>query len=82
MERQTRGGEVVRPIDVPGPLGDFELAVADLIKAERIRAQDGRRKETIVRPKDATVKGMLGEYETQAKTGHAGRAGRFAPGAG
>ena len=65
-QSKLRGGELVRPIDVPGPLGDFEMAVADVIQTERLRAEDGRKREGIVRPKDAVVKGKLGEYEMQA----------------
>ena len=51
---------------VPGPLGEFELAVADVIQTERLRAKDGKKLEAIVRPKDGIVKGKLGEYEMQA----------------
>lgn len=65
-QSRRRGGEVVRPIDIPGPLGDFEMAVADVIQTERLRAQDGQKREGIIRPKDAVVKGKLGEYEMQA----------------
>lgn len=65
-QSKLRGGEVVRPIDIPGPLGDFEMAVADVIQTERLRAQDGQKREGIIRPKDAVVKGKLGEYEMQA----------------
>jgi hypothetical protein len=65
-QSKRRGGEVVRPIDVPGPLGDFELAVADLIKSEKLRAKERQDKDTVVRPMNATVKGKLGEYEMLA----------------
>ncbi|CAB9517921.1 expressed unknown protein [Seminavis robusta] len=65
-QSRIRGGEVVRPIDVPGPLGEFELAVAEMIQTERLRAKDGQDNESIVRPKDAAVKGKLGEAEMQA----------------
>ena len=64
-QSRRRGGEIVRPIDVPGPLGEFEMVVAEMIQTERLRARDGKKKEGIVRPKDATVKGMLGECEDQ-----------------
>lgn len=66
LERQKAGGDVVRPIDVPGPLGEFELTVAEMIQTERLRAKDGERAEGIIRPKDAAVKGKLGEIEDQA----------------
>lgn len=65
-QSRRRGGEVVRPIDIPGPLGEFELAVAEMIQTERLRAKDGERVEGIIRPMDATVKGRLGECEDQA----------------
>lgn len=66
QQSKLRGGELVRPIDVPGPLGDFELAVADMIQTERLRARDGKKKEAMVRPKDALIRGKLGEIEMQA----------------
>jgi hypothetical protein len=65
-QSRRRGGEVVRPIDVPGPLGEFELAVAEMIQTERLRAKVGQERDEIVRPKDAAVKGFLGEAEMQA----------------
>jgi hypothetical protein len=60
--------QVVRPIDVPGPLGDFEMAVLEVVKAEKQRALE---KEEVpdtlfLRPKDSKVKGPLGELEEQA----------------
>jgi hypothetical protein len=64
-QSRRRGGEVVRPIDVPGPLGEFELAVAEVIQAERLRAKIGQERDEIVRPKDAAIKGYLGEVEMQ-----------------
>ena len=57
---------VVRPIDVPGPLGEFEMAVSDLIQAERKRSAERERAGKIVRPKDARWKGPLGEAEQKA----------------
>ena len=60
---QSRLQEVmVRPIDVPGPIGELEMKILDVIEAERRRALDG------VRPKDASKKGPLGELEEQAVT--------------
>lgn len=58
--------DIVRPIDVPGPLGAFEMAVANIIRSEQKRAAEGQSQKTIVRPKDAQVKGPLGEVELQA----------------
>lgn len=66
-QSQIRGGEVVRPIDVPGPLGDMEMAVAEVIRAERERVKDRERNlGKLVRPKDATIKGALGQAESGA----------------
>ena len=65
-QSKRRGGEVVRPIDVPGPLGDFELAVADLINAEKLRAKERQEKDVVVRPMNASVPGRMGEIETLA----------------
>jgi hypothetical protein len=60
--------EVVRPIDVPGPLGDFEMAVLEVVKAEKQRKLEKEKNpDTIfLRPKDSTLKGPLGELEEQA----------------
>lgn len=53
--------ELVRPIDVPGPLGELESRVAEIIRAEKLRSQ-----QKIVRPKDANYKGPLGDLESNA----------------
>lgn len=66
-QSRSRGGEIVRPIDVPGPLGEFEMKVTDLIRAEQMRSAERERNAgTLVRPKDARVKGPLGEAEQSA----------------
>lgn len=65
-QSKQRGGALVRPIDVPGPLGDLEKQVSELFRAEQLRSQQ---KELsggkVVRPKDAKVRGPLGEAEFQ-----------------
>lgn len=67
QQSRLRGGEIVRPIDVPGPLGELELRVAGLFRAERRRARErGRNAGRIVRPKDATWQGPLGKAESTA----------------
>mmetsp|Transcript_8059 Transcript_8059/g.22976 ORF Transcript_8059/g.22976 Transcript_8059/m.22976 type:complete len:392 (-) Transcript_8059:1579-2754(-) len=60
--------EVVRPIDVPGPLGDLEMKILEVIEAERQRKVDRESNPSgsFVRPKDASKKGPLGELEEQA----------------
>ena len=60
--------ELVRPIDVPGPIGEFEMIVLEACEAERQRALDRKRdpENALVRPKDATTKGPFGELEEQA----------------
>lgn len=64
---RSRGGETVRPIDVPGPLGEWELLVADILKAEERRAMELNRNEgKVVRPKDAQYRGPLGQIEQSA----------------
>jgi hypothetical protein len=63
-QSQQRGGEMVRPIDVPGPLGELELGIAELLRAEERRAMELNRNEgKLVRPKDARYQGPLGEIE-------------------
>jgi hypothetical protein len=66
-QSRRRGGEAVRPIDVPGPLGEFERYVGDIIRAERQRVKDRDANEgNLVRPKDATIKSGLSEVERKA----------------
>jgi len=62
-QSKRRGGAMVRPIDVPGPLGEWEMRVADILRAEERRAQLKKREGRVVRPKDAVYKGPLGEAE-------------------
>lgn len=63
---RARGGELVRPIDIPGPLGELELKVAEVFEAEKRRSQERSRRETVVRPKDASFQGPLGKAELEA----------------
>lgn len=66
-EQSKLQDQVVRPIDVPGPIGEFEMTVLEVIEAEQQRKVD--REESgalLVRPKDASMKGPLGEFEEQA----------------
>lgn len=66
-QSQRRGGALVRPIDVPGPLGEFELSVLELFDAEQKRARERKSNNLqFVRPKDAKYKGPLGQAEQQA----------------
>ena len=64
---KQRGGELVRPIDVPGPLGEVERKVLEAMTAERQRAKERELNDgKCVRPKDATIPGPLGEAERKA----------------
>ena len=66
-QSRRRGGESVRPIDVPGPLGEFEKYVGDIIRAERQRVRDREKNEgKLVRPKDASMPSALGNVEKKA----------------
>lgn len=66
-QSRIRGGEVVRPIDIPGPLGEFEKTLVDVYIAEQQRVRDRKENEgMLVRPKDATVRGPLGQAELEA----------------
>mmetsp|Transcript_62857 Transcript_62857/g.185643 ORF Transcript_62857/g.185643 Transcript_62857/m.185643 type:complete len:240 (-) Transcript_62857:239-958(-) len=66
-QSRQRGGEVVRPIDVPGPLGEVEKTVMEVITAEKLRARDREANEgRVVRPMDASMSGPLGEAEKSA----------------
>jgi len=63
-QSRRRGGEIVRPIDVPGPLGEIEKAVLTIVFAERKRAMEGQRNNgKLVRPMDSSVTSPLGDAE-------------------
>jgi len=66
-QSRRRGGEAVRPIDVPGPLGEFERYIGDIIRAERQRVKDREKNSgKLVRPKDASISSGLSEVERKA----------------
>jgi len=66
-QSRLRGGEIVRPIDIPGPLGEFERTLVDVFIAEQQRVKDREANDGIlVRPKDATLRGPLGQAELDA----------------
>jgi len=63
-QSRARGGEVVRPIDVPGPLGELERWYVELFKAELQRARDAVRNDgRFGRPKDIAMRGPMGDTE-------------------
>jgi hypothetical protein len=66
-QQQSRDA-IVRPIDIPGPLGEIELAVSDLLQAEMARAKERSSSpgKFMIRPKDAKVPGPLGQLEQKA----------------
>jgi hypothetical protein len=68
MEQSRIRDGIVRPIDIPGPLGELEMAVLEVVKAEEQRKQESRENNgaVLIRPKDAKKKGPLGELEEQA----------------
>lgn len=65
LRNQTKNPFVyIRPIDVPGPLGEFEQNIGSVFVAERKRiAQD-----LYLRPKDAMIQGPLGQVEETIST--------------
>jgi hypothetical protein len=78
---KQRGGSIVRPIDIPGPLGELELQVSEIIQAEFRRVREKRRIDStelpisrsdltkqlaVLRPKDASYPGPLGKAEANA----------------
>jgi hypothetical protein len=69
-EQSKARGSSVRPMDIPGPLGEVEAAVWEIFRAEQLRAQEKQQRETNslrpIRPKDAVVPGPLGEAEEKA----------------
>lgn len=90
QQQRLRGGEIVRPIDVPGPLGELEKLYMEVADAERQRSEEGLRvvgstskdgenneknggwfgktnpTSLVLRPKDATIRGPLGNAEFRA----------------
>ena len=65
---QAQRPDLVRPIDVPGPLGEWEYKLAAILQAEERRAMELERNRsssssTVLRPKDASYPGPLGELE-------------------
>lgn len=68
MEQSKRRDGIVRPIDIPGPLGELEMAVLEVVKAEEQRKLETKKNagNILVRPMDAKTKGPLGELEAQA----------------
>ncbi|KAL7507761.1 hypothetical protein ACHAXN_004859 [Cyclotella atomus] len=67
MERSRYTGEITRPIDIPGPIGEFEKYVGDIIRAERQRVKDRESNDgRLVRPKDASLRSGLGDVEQKA----------------
>jgi len=65
-QTRRRGGKMVRPIDVPGPLGELEMWYTDLFSAELERARAIVRNDgSLKRPKDITMQGPMGNAEQQ-----------------
>ena len=67
-EQSQQRGSPVRPMDVPGPLGEVEAAVFEIFKAERKRKEEKESIKTArpLRPKDAALPGPLGDAEQEA----------------
>jgi len=65
-QSRARGGDVVRPIDVPGPLGEIERTALELVQAEKQRLKEKENLGRFVRPKDASIEGPLGKAEREA----------------
>lgn len=64
---KQRGGDVVRPVDVPGPLGEIERFGLEIVSAEKQRYKDTQAKNgsALIRPKDASIEGPLGKAEKE-----------------
>uniref|UniRef100_A0A7S4RUM5 Uncharacterized protein n=2 Tax=Ditylum brightwellii TaxID=49249 RepID=A0A7S4RUM5_9STRA len=66
-QTKVRGGEVVRPIDVPGPLGEAERVVLEFVLAERQRARDRESNGgKVVRPMASSETSPMGKAERRA----------------
>uniref|UniRef100_A0A7S4ALN0 Uncharacterized protein n=1 Tax=Pseudo-nitzschia australis TaxID=44445 RepID=A0A7S4ALN0_9STRA len=68
MQESRRRDGIVRPIDIPGPLGELEMAVLEVVRAEEKRKIEIKENNSayLVRPMNAKTKGPLGELEAQA----------------
>lgn len=68
FEQSFLRGEQVRPLDIPGPLGEFERSFLEIVDAERSRAKEGESNNDgkVVRPMNAAFVGPLGQAERQA----------------
>jgi hypothetical protein len=68
MEESRRRDGIVRPIDIPGPLGELEMAVLEVVRAEEQRKLETKENNgaSLVRPMNARTKGPMGELEAQA----------------
>ena len=68
MEQSRIRDGIVRPIDIPGPLGELEMAVLAVVKGEEQRKLETQEINgaSLIRPKDSKIKGPLGELEEQA----------------
>mmetsp|Transcript_4777 Transcript_4777/g.5519 ORF Transcript_4777/g.5519 Transcript_4777/m.5519 type:complete len:426 (+) Transcript_4777:117-1394(+) len=60
-----RGGNLVRPMDIPGPIGEVEAALMEIIEAEKRRVKESAAGDSILRPMNAEFKGPLGEAELE-----------------
>uniref|UniRef100_A0A7S2IE84 Uncharacterized protein n=1 Tax=Helicotheca tamesis TaxID=374047 RepID=A0A7S2IE84_9STRA len=66
-QSKVRGGELVRPIDVPGPLGEAERVVLEFVLAERQRAKDREMNDgKVVRPMLSSDSSPMGKAERNA----------------
>ena len=54
-QSQVRGGAWVRPIDVPGPMGELELWIGQVLRAEELRAVEQQEQRQQAQEKDKTV---------------------------
>jgi len=68
MEQSRIRDGIVRPIDIPGPLGELEMAVLEVVNAEEQRKMESEENpdSILIRPMNAKKKGPLGELEEQA----------------
>lgn len=67
MQLSDQRKTIVRPIDVPqSPLGELELQIGSILRAEEFRLRQQQKYGTtkIIRPKDAEYPGLLGNAES------------------
>jgi hypothetical protein len=77
-EQSLQRGSSVRPMDVPGPLGEVEAAVFEIFKAEQKRASEKAKSNSVrpLRPEGCLDPRALGRRGTRSNSSFSAPLGR------